>query len=57
MGCDNKSNSFIGQRKLQWVGTSTFRIDDVVTDASAEQMITKITHVMNVNIMPNILAS
>ena len=35
----------------------TFRIDDEVTDDSAEQMITKITHAMNVNIMPNILAT
>ena len=39
------------------MGTSTFRIDDEVTDDSAEQMITKITHAMNVNIMPNILAT
>ena len=39
------------------MGTSTFRIDDEVTDDSAEQMITKITHVMNVNIMPNMLAT
>ena len=37
--------------------TSTFRIDDEDTNDSAEQMISKITHVMNVNIMPNILAT
>ena len=48
---------FIEHRKLQWVSTSTFRIDGEVTDDSAEQIITKITHVMNVNIMPNILAT
>ena len=28
-----------------------------VTNYSAEQMISKITHLMNVNIMPNILAT
>ena len=39
------------------MNTSTFRIDDEGTDDSAEQMITKITHVMNVNIIPNILAT
>ena len=37
--------------------TSTFRIDDEDTNDSAEQMITKTTQVMNVNIMPNILAT
>ena len=39
------------------IGNPTFRINDEVTDDSAEQMITKITHVMNVNIMPNMLAT
>ena len=32
------------------IGNPTFRINDEVTEDSAEQMITKITHVMNVNI-------
>ena len=39
------------------IGNSTFRINDEVTEDSTEQMITKITHVMNVNIMPNMLAT
>ena len=37
--------------------TSTFRIDDEITADRAEQIITKITNVMNVNIMPNIVAT
>jgi hypothetical protein len=31
--------------------------ENEVTNDSAEQMITDLTHVMNVNIMPNILAT
>ena len=39
------------------MGTSSLVIDDEFTDDSDEQMITKTTQVMNVNIMPNILAT
>ena len=39
------------------IGNSTFRINDEVTEDSAEQMINKITHVMNVNIMRTMLAT
>ena len=39
------------------IGNSTFRINDEVTEDCAEQMITKVTHVTNVNIMPTMLAT
>ena len=39
------------------IGNSTCRVNDEVTEDSAEQMINKITHVMNVNIMRTMLAT
>ena len=39
------------------IGNFTFRINDEVTEDSAEQIINKITHVMNVNITRTMLAT
>ena len=39
------------------IGNSAFRINDEFTEDGAEQMINKITHVMNVNITRTMLAT